>query len=256
MIKSFLRVLPLISVIILSIQSISYGSLDDLEIWGDCTITSGESYRQVSIWDDLNTTTVEFYGTADHFITNNSSTLNIYDGGSFNDGGFGYNTLLDSSTVNLYDGGYIGTTSFTCVDLYNSSTLNVFGGEIHTFVFASDSSIINFYDGLLNYEFMLNDSSEMHLYGGYIDAAMGANSTLDPTAKLYIYGTGFQYDPQAVWSGYAWVSKLTGTNLDGVAVTYMGIPDPAANPNIIFVPEPCSLLLFVLSAVILRNKNL
>jgi hypothetical protein len=79
---------------------------------------------------------------------------------------------------------------------------------------------------------------------------------MGPNATLNIYGSGFIYNPEGEWSELAgWVSHLTGYDLDGNPVTYVGIPDPATH-NINFIPEPVtSLLLLLGSTGLLKCKS-
>jgi hypothetical protein len=187
-----------------------------------------------------------------------SSTLNLYDGAFFDCYDFPGYILYDSSTLNMYEGATIFGMSFSCLELNHYSTFNMYGGDLATFLFARGSSTANIYDGYVSYEICTYENSTINVYGGTIQNKFFVMSIAD-TSTINIFGTDFQYDPYAEWredgdEGW-WVSCLTGTGLDGVPITYWGLPDPATHDNINLIPEPATLLLFTLGAVMMRRKQ-
>jgi len=269
------------AIVVLLCADKAHSVLKDVVFYDDAVVGTGEQYRYVTVYDSPpETTTIEFYGygfrieTYDlsnvnmyegalsyGLITHNSSTVNVYKGGSFgeNFGLYEFN-LYDSSVVNVYDGGgFYGGTGGQ-VYLYDSSCLNIYGGDIFSFIFTNHKSIVNFYNGNLHLPFVLESESILNLYGGYIDTYYGTSS-IEPTATANIYGYSFEYEPHGRWDyivepadGY-WVSKLTGFAFNGKPFTYWGIPDPATNPNIHLIPEPNTLVVLGLGAITALRKQ-
>jgi len=82
------------------------------------------------------------------------------------------------------------------------------------------------------------------------------------TSTVNIYGSGFVYEPKGEWRYYIddpdngmWTSRLTGWGLDGTPITYLGMPDPATNPNIHLIPEPSSVTLFAIVGLFLFRRR-
>lgn len=253
----------------------------DIVFYDDAIVGSGEQYRYVTVYDSPpETTTIEFYGYASRIdthdssavnmyegalsydlITYNLSTVNVYNGGSFGEnwGDYEFN-LHNSSVVNVYEGGGFYGGSGSLLYLYDSSTLNLNGGVINSFLFLNNSSTVNLYDGWTLIGFALEDGSTLNVFGGHIDT-FWANSSIEPMAKLNIYGYDFEYEAEGRWE-YAdehsdgwWVSKLTGYTLNGEPFTYWGIPDPDTHPNIHLIPEPGTLVVLGLGALAALRKQ-
>jgi len=225
------------------------------DFYHSATITSGQSYSLVSVYDSPpQQTTIEFYGFSDELVTHNSSVVNIYSDW-FSGGGmshFGqsspvYSNLYDSSTVNVYTGGGFNGWTACFLSLYNTSVLNVNGGMVSAFTQLYNHSTANLNGGEISL-LWLYDYSVLNLYKGIVDT-FGENYVIPATATVNIYGYGFNYTPYGQWwdigDGW-WVSALTGHSFDGGSITYYGLPDPATNANIHLIPEPATILLFLI----------
>lgn len=202
-------------------------------------------------------------GYAYHLYTHDSSTVNI-SGGAVEDVYLMFETIVaayDSSVINVYDGGLIaGAPNLAFFELFDSSELNVYGGAVGPSIFARNSASLNVYGGML-YNLVISGWSSVNIYGGYVDTFL-ENDSLPSTATMNFYGWGFEYQAEAVWVYFDdppegwWISKLTGYGFDGNAITYIGLPDPALNPNIKFIPEPSAVLFCALGGLwLVRKRN-
>ena len=223
-------------------------------------IGSSEPYDSVCVYDTPpETTTIDFYGRYDYLVMNDSSTINIYEGGVFWQQMDSKSKLFNSSTANSYKGGAFLGGSGAFIDIYDSSTLNVYGGSIHSFLFAYNSSTVNLYDGSL-FHIDVFDYSTLNIYSGYVGTFMN-NYYVPSTATVNIYGYDFKYDPEAFWAyipetgeGW-WISLLLGYGFDGNTIIYSGLPDPKTHDNINLIPEPATLLLLGLGSLALLGKH-
>jgi len=144
-----------------------------------------------------------------------------------------YDTPPDYTIVDMYDG-----SVFVFVT-YDSSTVNIYGGELEWGIVAYELSTVNIYDGTILIDNPLfGDSSTVNIYGG--DIRLGAPS-FDEFATLNIYGYDFNYN------GFT----LTGFLSDDSPFEFIEIyPSDYAHINLI--PEPATILLFGLGALILK----
>ncbi len=242
----------------LLLSSAGFGA--NLEIWGNTTVQAGERYETVSVGGVMPppfsftvSPVVEFYGRAWSLVVNESSVVNIREGGLIQGGVESH--LWDSSTVNVYEGGGFGGMSGEIVSLHDSSTLSVYGGDISRFVFADGASTINLHGGLLG-PFGLGGNSTLNIYGGRTGTFLGNNGLAD-TATLNIFGSQFVYHPE--WypadEMSTAISRLDYVGLDGKANYLMGIPDPAMHSNIHLIPEPCTIALLAAGVLAVRRRK-
>ncbi len=200
-------------------------------------------------------------GHAFRLYTHDSSTVNISASGGAGGDLYGETTIAayESSTINLFKGGTLLGGSSTFFKLRGSSTLNVRGGDVGLLFSVQDSSVVNIYDGGL-FDLWITGRSTVNVYGGFVGTFL-ENYPVASTATVNFYGWGFEYDAEGVWRYLAdpaegwWVSKLTGYGLDGAPITYLGLPDPALNPNIRFIPEPTTVIFVGLGAIGLLTKR-
>jgi len=228
---------------------------EDVVFYDDAVVASDEIYGSVTVYDSPpETTTIEFYGRCQYLTMYDSSTLNLHEGGKFEEGG-GWTRLYDSSTVNVYEGAMIALGSAALMNMYDLSTLNIYGGIVSLFFFAGDSSTINLYDGDLGSVTGFGDNSILNVYAGCVSGWI-ENFYVGPTATVNIYGYDFEYTPHGRWmppihgvgEGW-WVTKLTGYGFEGDPITFWGLPDPETHDNINLIPEPTTLLLLGLGGL-------
>lgn len=210
----------------------------DLDIYSDAVIQEGDYYDTfVNVYDTPpDHTTVDMTGGFVHnFRSYDSSIINItggeiltldaYNTSNANISGGNVRSVFtrDHATTNLYDGGSV----FSLGAARQSGVVNMTGG-ITEYLRAGELGIINLYGGTVNIYLNVWDS-----------------------AKVNIYGYGFDYDPSAgSWDG----GQLTGFWLDGAdfSIDLYGL---GTYNHINLVPEPSSLILFALGALLIRRKK-
>jgi len=156
----------------------------------------------------------------------------------------------DSSTINL-SGGVLDSLSAT-----ESSTMNLYGDTQIGSLGDYDSGITNMYGGTVDFMKAWNYST-VNLYGGIISEYLKAYGTED--LVISIYGYGFEYDTLA---GDYGGGQLTGFWLDDTpfSIDLFGDPGgPGGAPidtysHIVLIPEPATILLFGLGALILKAR--
>jgi hypothetical protein len=209
-----------------------------LNIYSDAVIQEGDYYDTV----------VNVYDTPP-----DNTTVNMT-------GGFVHNfRSYDSSVINM-TGGEILT-----LDAYNTSTANISGGNVHS-VFTRDHATTNLYDGGIVFslgaarqsgvvnmkggitEYLrAGESGIINLYGGTVNIYLNAWDS----ATVNIYGYGFDYDPSAGnWNG----GQLAGFWLDDTPFI-IDLAGSGTYSHINLVPEPSSLILFALGALLIRRKK-
>ena len=250
------------AIVVLLCADKAHSVLKDVVFYDDAVVGSSEQYRYVTVYDSPpETTTIEFYGGGNGLFMNDSSTLNIYQGGWFSWDGqelYAQFKFYDTSTVNVHIGGgfYGGTAAF--LYLYDSGTVNVKGGQVDSLLQLDDISTLNLYEGQLSLGFNLLDFSKLNVYGGSIGTFLG-NNTVSTTAIVNFYGYGFEYNPEGRERCFEnecwWESKLTGYTLDGKPFTYWGIPDPTTHPNIHLIPEPGTVVVLGLGVIAVLRKQ-
>lgn len=239
----------------------------DVVFYNDAVVGPDELYSVVTVYDSPpETTTIEFYGRGAYLMMNDSAVLNLRGEGWFgrrNWDGFPptESKLYDSSTVNVYERAGFGSGIEAFLDLYDFSTLNIKGGVVDAVCRAYGTSTVDIYDGLFSLALWPYDHSIVNVYGGIVDAYF-CNTPVPVTAMVNIYGYDFKYNPQGRWmppmepggEGW-WISKLTAYGFDGTPITYWGLPDPATQSNINLIPEPGTVVLLGLGAIVLFKKT-
>jgi hypothetical protein len=170
------------------------------------------------------------------------STVNIH-GGSFT-GGSGttsaHGMKVASSTVNIYNGSFTGGSGASCGLVTLESVVNIYGGnftggnaDFSSGIFAGSSTVVNIYGG----SFAANNG-----WFGIVPAA---------TSTVNIYGTYFDLGFGAVTltSG-----TLTGTLADGTLLNTTFSLDWGGQIVLSPIPEPATLLLLSVGAVMLTKK--
>lgn len=250
------------AIVVLLCADKAHSVFKDVVFYDDAIVESDEQYQHVTVYDSPpETTTIEFYGRGYGLFMNDSSTLNIYQGGGFLWDGqelYAQFKLYETSNVNVYIGGgfYGGTAAL--LYLHDYGTVNVKGGQVDSLLSLADSSTLNLYEGELSLGFNLQDYSTLNAYGGKIGTFLG-NSTVPSTAIVNIYGYGFEYNSEGRWCCLEdicwWESKLTGYTFNGKPFTYWGIPDPSMNPNVRLIPEPSTIWILVSGAIAVLRKQ-
>ena len=161
----------------------------------------------------------------------------------------------DPTTLNLVEGGEISDW----LNVFDYSHANISGGSIGFVLHTYEYSQATISGGSIAYDLNTSDDSEVFVSGGLI----GDNIDVRDNSKVSIFGSNFEIDGAPV--GYGEITtgtidefgKLTGT-LTGIlqvgdSLNNVFYIEPDA--SIFLVPEPATLLLLSLGALVLRRKN-
>jgi hypothetical protein len=166
-----------------------------------------------------------------------------------------YVAPMKGTTVNLVNNGYISSD----LEGFGISVVNILGGSIADDLQANDSTTLSLSGGTIGDTFYVSDNSNATMSGG----SVGELSIFD-NSSLTIIGSGFAVDGNPF--GYGELTsilggsyqnepqrRLTGTLDSGESIDnifYIG-----NDASIVLVPEPSTLLLLGLGAVMLRRKQ-
>ena len=208
-------------------------------------------------------------GSIGHVLSvNDRSQVNV-SGGSIND----FVVVSDNSRINI-SGGAIAYEFYA----ENSSQATISDGSIGDYLVATDSSYIDISGGSIDNYLRALESSQVTISGGSIGqylwaegsqvevfgGAVGGELRATWSPGIIIYGLDFAVDGQPI--GYDELSSIFGTDyrdepfrhLTGTLASGELIDNDfriGHNAQIILVPEPSTLLLLGLGAVILIRKR-
>jgi hypothetical protein len=154
--------------------------------------------------------------------------------------------------VNLLDGGSIGGDH---LEAWEDSLIYLYGGVITGELVSNGRSHIYIYGGYVRDDTFVRHYAHMEVFGGRIgDGAHEDYLIAEDNSSVNIYGWDFALDGQPVDYGELVSSGvLTGILSSSELInTRVYITQ---NAKITLVPEPTTLLLLALGAVILRGKH-
>ena len=173
----------------------------------------------------------------------------------------------------IFIGGVIGGQY---LHSYHNSHINMQAGAIQGSLVAMDNSIVTISGGIIQVDLYAQDNSEVFLSGGTVASSVtseGENCRIEITggsigeylrasmhSQITIYGRDFRIDGLSVGYGAIpeiglWdVRRLEGLLANGIPIDIDFLIDGNAS-IILAIPEPTTLLLFGLGAVVLRKKN-
>jgi len=220
-------------------------------------IAPGQAFALIVIQSD--TTTNTYIGESVEIIegTNPSppTTVDLVSPGGLNEV-----DLYDSSVLNIYDG-----TTVDEMAVRDASVVNVYGGAVTDVTHVVGNSTLNLYGGQMSAvraggssQWMISggevpfadvaDAATGKVYGGTIQDLFAGPGLDTQESRITVYGSGFNYDYGEI---PVLTGILTGILADGSALNAgLGIDD---NAQIVLapVPEPASVVLLVMPAVIL-----
>jgi len=225
--------LSVIVAVILLLASWLYAVPVDRIFTSSGHILPGEEWNRVSIYND-HTVVNMLGGLVDQMETYDASMLNVADGD--------ISTLYaeDSSTANIFGGSVRGvfTWDYAITNLYD-------GGIVFSLSSGGESGVVNMTGGITEY-LRAGESGTINLYGGVVTNCLNAWDL----ATINIYGHDFNYDPRAGnWGG----GQLTGFWLDDTSFS-IDLYDYDTCEHINLIPEPGSLILLALGALLIKRK--
>jgi hypothetical protein len=147
-----------------------------------------------------------------------------------------YDTPPDYTTVDMLGGSIRGMYS------YDLSIMNMYAGDILWGISANDSSTVNIYGGALSLHYLgVYHSATLNIYGG--DLHVINSPIFSESSTVNIYGYGFDYDGVRVLTGF--LSDDSSFIFDECY--------PSEYAHLTLIPEPATLFLLALGALLTRN---
>jgi hypothetical protein len=211
-------------------------------------------------------------GNIRNLLTYNNSTINISGGNvgiAGNGGGLG---AFDNSTVNI-SGGQVGGLGKGGLSAYGSSTVNLSGDGYIERLTASYTSIVNIYGGSIQGVFRGEGNSSINITGGDLYSGLDVYDFSQVTisgrfysphlnannnSRIIFYGSDFAIDGVQVAYGQYYASDFANGRITGTLINNSILDKQFAiydNASIVLIPEPATLVLFSLGAVMLRKKR-
>jgi hypothetical protein len=187
--------------------------------------------------------------TSGHYVIDSS---NLYGGvvDMYNDSSAdmysGYMDTIsayDKSLINLHDG------HIAELRTYENSKANILGGEV-TSIIAVGSCVIDFYDGTITHGVSIRENSVANIYGGHFLSFFGAGSAgSNSIVNLYAYDV-----LHTTTGGIYGFGQVTGKYLLDNSPFVLELANDKTFSHINIVPEPITMLLFVVGGLVLRIK--
>jgi len=194
-------------------------------------ILEGEVWDLVDIYND-DTIVDMFGGIADYITTHDWSMLNVT-------GGHAEFGAIDYSTMNISGGSHSGASA------YGHGTVNLFGDAEVGALGATDFGIANMTDGFVN-GLTAVESGTINLYAGVVSDYIAAYDF----SVVNIFG----YDLVKTNSGGSYgYGQVSGFFADDTPFT-IDLAESETYSHINLVPEPGTLCLFGLGALVLRKR--
>jgi hypothetical protein len=228
------KILTILAVVLFSGSGLYAVPVGHKDFYSSGHILPGEEWTTVDIYND-NTIVNMLGGFVDQMQTFDSSMVNIA-------GGQIYSLYTrESSAANIFGGSVGGVMT------WDHATTNLYeGGTVFSLGARGQSGVVNMTGGNVEYLGAI-ESGILNLYGGLVTNSLGAWDF----SVVNIYGYGFDYDPYA---GSKDGGQLTGFWLDDTAFS-IDLYGLGTYSHINLIPEPSSLILFALGALLIKRKR-
>ena len=231
---------------------------------GDMILDDGLTYNIIgSIYDDVDVHDDNLTGfpTTVNLLNNGYIIrgLRAYDHSIITISGGSVNSSLsvwDNSEITVFSGS-IGSN----LSAHNNSKATISGGRIYGPLEARDNSVINFSDGTIDDYVRTYENSVVTISGGSVGGSVFQYGPLEArgNSQIILKGSDFAVGGTPIGygiidsEGYDWIQgRLTGILANGdtlnndFAVFY--------GSSIVLIPEPATLLLLGLGAVVVRKR--
>jgi hypothetical protein len=239
-----------------TVNIISGGKINNvLSAWGDSVININGGEITGRLYARDNTQVVLKSGVIDDYLeASQNSRINISGGKILNE-----IAASNNSTIIVSGGSILGLTSL------NESNVFVSGGEIGSYKYsrsllAYDNSRVNITNGIIYYLLSSFEGAKVNIYGGSYPHGLW----VEDSGLITIFGKDFVLhdNGRSYTPGYGMIpagmiyDRLTGVLANGSSIDTNLAWDPFNPGNIVLaIPEPSTLLLLGLGAVILRRKR-
>jgi len=175
-----------------------------------------------------------------------ATIIDFYTDGTIEDGD-------DYERVNVFADASVSVTGGEIRNFYSyeSSWVNMASGDM-SWLYLFDTSEVDISGGVVGRSLTLSDSSTVNLVGGQITDYVA----IFDSATLNVYGYGFDFARDGGMSESGWLSGywVDGT---GFAMYLRNLPEPfpGIQVGLHVIPEPSTVLLFVLGGVLLKKRH-
>lgn len=183
------------------------------------------------------------------------TTLNLLAGGRIGTIGQGDSDLnvFGASVINMFDSSDVEHDLIA----HDDSTVNIYGGSVHHDLITLDASQVNMYGGGVGPDLHIKDDSHVTISGGWVGGGFGGSVFLRNDSVTVIKGSNFEIDGQPLGYGVFTTLDITSGKLTGMLLGGQPLNSNFYlydNASLVLIPEPATLFLLGLGAVMLRRK--
>jgi hypothetical protein len=155
--------------------------------------------------------------------------------------------ILNSGAIGWSTGDFGGQ----CLTAQDNGTINILGGTVWGYLGSYGSGKIDIWGGSVRKDIYVHSNRGVSIHGGILNGSLCVNGS---DASVKIYGQNFNY-------AFGEITDKTGTisgtlaNGDNIQVSFIRGEGSYSAGSIILIPEPATLLLLGLGAVMVRKKR-